>query len=165
MYRFTRKHGWLLTGILVAGVAGCHDDNEKVSYRHEPREPRHTSVNVDVAIGQPEREVIVEESPPVVVEERPAPDVVVVERHRPVVVERRRAVVVVREAPPAVIIERRPRPPVYAHLWIDGYWHHDGHRFVWAKGHYERARRGHHYTAARWTRGDRGWELHAGYWD
>lgn len=149
MYRFTRKHGCLLTGIMVAALAGCHDDNDKkVSYRRERPEPRHTNVDVDVAIGEPEPDVIVEEPPP---------DVVVVERSRPVVV--------VREAPPALIVERRPRPPAYAHIWIEGYWHHNGHKFVWKKGHFERERRGHHYVPARWTHGDHGWELREGHWE
>ncbi len=160
MRRISRKHGWLLTGIMVAWVGGCHDDDRKVTYVGERHAPRRTSVNVDVAINPPPREVVVAEPPPppVVVEEAPAPDVVVVERHAP-------RVVVVREAPPALVIERRPPPPAYAHIWIEGCWHHDGHRFVWVKGRYERERRGHHYVATRWTRGGRGWELHKGHWE
>lgn len=134
--------------------------------RDEPRETRRTNVDVDVHVGRSEPEVVEEPAEPDVIVEREGPPVVV-ERREPdvVVVERPRRVVVVREAPPAVIMERRPRPPSGAHIWIEGYWHHDGHRFVWAKGHYEQERRGHRYVQPRWVHVKGGWEFHDGRWE
>jgi hypothetical protein len=73
--------------------------------------------------------------------------------------------VVVREAPPAVIVEQRPSPPSRGHVWIDGYWHWNGHQYVWERGHwaappreravwvaprYERHEDGYWYVPGRW---------------
>jgi len=58
------------------------------------------------------------------------------------------------QAPPPprheVVHEARP-----GHVWIPGYWYWEGHRHVWAKGHWERVRPGRHWVPARWEqRGD-----------
>jgi len=132
--------------------------------RYEPRAVRHTRVDVDVAVGNPPPKVVVEPAPPDVIVEQPPP--VVVERSEPsVVVVERRPFLIVREPPPAVIIERRAPPPHGAHIWIDGYWSHDGHRFVCARGRHERAEHGRHYVPTRWAHTERGWELHPGRWE
>ena len=165
MYGLSGRNGLLLTGLAVALIVGCGDDKDKkVRYRHERPEARRTDVDVDVHVGRSQPEAVVEPEPVVVEREGPP---VVVERREPdvVVVDRPRHVVVVREAPPAVIVERRPQPPRGSCIWIEGYWHHDGHRYVWAKGRYEKERRGHHYIQPRWVHGDRGWEFHEGHWD
>ncbi len=73
--------------------------------------------------------------------------------------------VIVREAPPPVVEEQRPSPPSHGHIWIDGYWHWDGHKYVWEHGHwavpphehavwvaprYERHEQGYRYTPGQW---------------
>ncbi len=68
-----------------------------------------------------------------------------------------------REAPPPVIVERVPRVSS-GQIWIAGYYRHDGHRFVWVRGHVERARPGYRYETVRWVRTSRGYERHGGVW-
>jgi len=162
MSALRHRYVWLLTGLLFAGVAGCHDDNDrKVRYRHERPAERRT--RVDVTVNEPERravvepgesDVIVEAEPPVVIDE---PDRVIIARRRPTIV--------VHEVPPTVIVERRPPPPSRVHIWVEGHWRHDGHRFVWAQGRYEKVHRGKHYVQPRWIHTERGWALYEGHWD
>lgn len=180
-------------GLMAALCCGCHDDNDhQTEYRRERgiAEERPHRTNVDVHVETAPRDgVVLDERPDVVYDEpdavyaEPEPSETYVEREprpvyvererqprkieverRPVVVERSPSVVIVRERPPTVIVERRPPPPRYAHVWISGCWHHDGHKFVWVKGRYERARPGYRYVEPRWSHGDRGWEFHVGVW-
>jgi hypothetical protein len=73
--------------------------------------------------------------------------------------------VIVREAPPSAVREHRPDPPSRRHIWIEGYWHWDGRRYVWDPGHwavppreravwvaprYEKDKQGYRYTPGRW---------------
>jgi hypothetical protein len=39
-------------------------------------------------------------------------------------------------APPPLIVENRPPPPTFRHEWVAGHWRWNGHRYVWARGHY-----------------------------
>lgn len=104
--------------------------------------------------GEHEHRVVVEREPrPVVVEERP------------VVVERPATVIVVREAPPREIVEVMPAPPSHEHIWIAGYYIHDGHRYTWVHGHYEMPpHHGAHWEAPMWTHESDGWHHHEGHW-
>ena len=58
--------------------------------------------------------------------------------HRDVVYveERQPEYVIVREAPPPIVHERRPPPRSRGQVWIDGYWHWNGRRYVWEPGHW-----------------------------
>ena len=64
----------------------------------------------------------------------PPPTVVVAETTR------RGTAIVITEAPPPprreIIVERER--PSGAHVWIRGYWHHDGRGYLWVPGHWER---------------------------
>jgi len=75
------------------------------------------------------------------------------------------AYVVVQEPPPAIIVERRLPPPSGLHIWIDGFWHWDGHRYGWHRGHYELPPRGHAvWVAPRYERHDREYHYTPGHW-
>jgi hypothetical protein len=39
---------------------------------------------------------------------------------------------------PAPRVEYRPAPPPYPVVWVRGYWHWNGYRYVWIPGHYRR---------------------------
>jgi hypothetical protein len=73
--------------------------------------------------------------------------------------------VIVREAPPAIIVENRPPPPGQGHIWIDGYWNWNGHKYDWQRGHwavppharavwvaprYEKHEQGYRYVPGQW---------------
>lgn len=76
----------------------------------------------------------------------------------------RREVVVV-EAPPAPRAEAPPRPRA-GYVWVDGYYRHDGRRYVWVPGHWERPPRTEaRYVPGRWDRNDRGYIWIEGRWD
>jgi hypothetical protein len=171
MYKPIRTCGWLLSGLALAFLAGCHDDDKKVRYHEDRPQARHTAVNVDVAVARPERRAYVEPAEPEVIDEggpeavaEPPPPAFVLDQPPETVVVDRRPVVIVHQPPPAVIVERRPPPPPGLTVWIDGCWHVEGHRFVWARGHYEHERKGHHFEQPRWQHGRRGWEFHEGHW-
>ena len=73
------------------------------------------------------------------------------------------APVIVRVAPPAPRVEVVPAARA-GYVWAPGYWNWRGHRYVWVRGHWERARRGFVYREPRWEqRGDR-WYLDRGAW-
>ncbi len=78
--------------------------------------------------------------------------------------------VIVTEPPPPVVVETRPLPPSPGCVWIDGYWHWGGQKYVWNSGHwavpphgytrwvpprYERHEKGYRYVPGRWDRDDR----------
>ena len=55
--------------------------------------------------------------------------------------------------PPRYEVVQEVRP---GHVWIPGFWYWEGHRHVWADGHWEKARPGERWVPARWEqRGDR----------
>src|SRR5437868_10020927 len=92
--------------------------------------------------------VVTAPAPTVVVREAPRTETVVV-REAP----RAEMVVVIREAPPPprreVIVERER--PSAAHIWIAGYWRHDGRAYVWVPGHWEKPPHPHVvWVAPRW---------------
>lgn len=54
--------------------------------------------------------------------------------------------------PPRHEVLREPRA---GHVWIPGFWYWEGHRHIWAEGHWERVRPGRRWVPARWEpRGD-----------
>jgi hypothetical protein len=61
-------------------------------------------------------------------------------------------------APPPPIVEAPPPPPPSTEfVWAAGYHRWDGHRYVWAPGHYERRPRvGARWVPARWEVRGRG---------
>ena len=73
----------------------------------------------------------------------------------------------IHEAPPPLrheaIAGGRPSP---GHIWVAGYWRHDGHAYVWAAGHWERPpHEGHVWVAPRWESREGGWVLIEGRWE
>ena len=73
--------------------------------------------------------------------------------------------VIVREAPPPPVVERRPSPPSRGYIWIDGYWHWGGHKYVWERGHW--ARPPHEravWVAPRYDRHEQGYRYTPGQW-
>ncbi len=76
-------------------------------------------------------------------------------------------VLVIREAPPPLrheeIVVARPSP---YHVWVAGYWRHDGHAYLWIRGHWERPpREGFVWVAPRWEVRGGGWVFIEGRWD
>ena len=71
----------------------------------------------------------------------------------------------VRLGPPPPMYERVPPPPRPGVVWRRGYWHWDGHRYVWVQGVYVRRP----YADARWVpehyvRTAYGWRRVPGHW-
>lgn len=66
-----------------------------------------------------------------------------------------------------------PPPPRYeavpvvpsGWVWVPGYWNWNGHRYVWMRGHRERAHRGRHWVEPRWYEDHGRWRQHRGRWD
>ena len=72
--------------------------------------------------------------------------------------------ITVRFGPPPLRQEVVPVLPS-GWVWVPGYWTYNGHRYVWVRGHRERAHRGRHWVAPRWYE-DRGhWRHDRGRWD
>jgi hypothetical protein len=72
--------------------------------------------------------------------------------------------VVVRTAPPAPRHEVVPAAR-RGFEWAPGYWNWNGHRHVWVRGHWERARAGYVFHRPEWSRDDHGgWRLEHGGW-
>lgn len=76
-------------------------------------------------------------------------------------------VLVIHEPPPPLrheeILVARPSPH---HVWIAGYWRHDGHVYIWTAGHWERPpREGLVWFAPRWELRGGGWVFIPGRWD
>ena len=73
--------------------------------------------------------------------------------------------VIIEAAPPPTQVEAIPVAPYPGGVWIEGYWHWNGVRYVWYGGHYERPRPGWVWVAHRWYRGPRGrWHFVRGHW-
>jgi hypothetical protein len=73
------------------------------------------------------------------------------------------AQVIVRVAPPPPREEPAP-PPRRGMVWVAGRWDWNGRRYVWRKGHWMRARRGHRYVQDEWVERNGRWELRRGRW-
>jgi hypothetical protein len=83
----------------------------------------------------------------------------------PVEAMARDTVIVVHNAPPAPRHEVVPAAR-RGYEWAPGYWNWNGHRHVWVKGHWERARAGYVFHRPEWTRDDRGgYRLNRGGWE
>ena len=65
--------------------------------------------------------------------------------------------------PPPVRYERVP-PPRRGYVWVNGYWDVRGHKHVWHKGRWERARAGYYYVQPTWVERNNRWELQRGSW-
>jgi hypothetical protein len=73
--------------------------------------------------------------------------------------------VIVREAPPPVIVERRPPPPGQGHVWIDGYWDWNGHKYDWQRGHWAVPPHGRAvWVAPRYEKHEQGYRYMPGQW-
>jgi len=73
--------------------------------------------------------------------------------------------IVIETAPPPTQVEAVPVAPYQGAVWIEGHWHWNGVRYVWARGYYERPRVGFVWVAHRWYRGPRGrWHYVPGHW-
>jgi len=72
-------------------------------------------------------------------------------------------VIAVREAPPPLRAEVMPAPRA-GHVWVPGYWAWQGHRHVWHRGTWVRARPGFVYSSPSWTQRDGRWEFREGRW-
>jgi hypothetical protein len=82
-----------------------------------------------------------------------------------VYVEQQPEYVVVQEAPPAIIVERRSSPPSGEYIWIDGYWHWNGHQYGWQAGHWTRPPHEHAvWIAPRYERHEKGYRYIPGQW-
>ena len=74
------------------------------------------------------------------------------------------AQVVVRIAPPPPRDEPVPGPR-RGMVWVPGNWDWNGRRYVWRRGHWERARRGYRYRSHEWVENGGRWEQRRGGWD
>jgi hypothetical protein len=98
-------------------------------------------IELEVTVGYPDDYVVVERNQPgVVIVEEPAPRVVI--GHAP--------------PPPPRRVVVRPEPTCSGAIWVDGYWRHNGVRFVWVDGHWVAPRYGYRFVQPRW-------HVHAGY--
>ncbi|MBV9491171.1 MAG: YXWGXW repeat-containing protein [Verrucomicrobia bacterium] len=77
-----------------------------------------------------------------------------------------RADVYVRVAPPPAVVEPAPPPPPgVRYVWVPGYWHWNGYRWTWRKGHYTtRPRPSAAWVPAHYSRRDGGWVYVPGHW-
>lgn len=71
------------------------------------------------------------------------------------------AYTVAMEPPPPrhVVVTVRP-----GYVWVDGYWHWNGHDYVWYDGYYEPERSGHVYVQGNWQRRGGKWHWAPGHW-
>jgi hypothetical protein len=77
----------------------------------------------------------------------------------------RQGVVYINEAPPAARVEVIPAAPGPAFVWIRGYWRHNGQRYAWVPGRWERPVDGHReWVAERYVHDRNGWYLVEGHW-
>ncbi|MBW0001134.1 MAG: YXWGXW repeat-containing protein [Verrucomicrobia bacterium] len=77
-----------------------------------------------------------------------------------------RAQVFVRIGPPAPIVEPGPPPPpARGYVWVPGYWHWNGYRYVWRRGRYMYRPRGRGgWVPAHYDRRPGGWVYVPGHW-
>jgi len=73
------------------------------------------------------------------------------------------ATVIIQNAPPPPRAERVP-PSRRGYVWAPGYWDWRGHRHVWVKGGWMRARPGYSYHQPRWEQQDGKWRMDRGSW-
>ena len=72
---------------------------------------------------------------------------------------------VVETAPPPPIEEIRPPIPFGGAVWIDGYWHWSGVRFIWVGGRWSAPPSGYVWRPYRWDRREDGrWQHEHGHW-
>ena len=67
-------------------------------------------------------------------------------------------------APPAPRVEVVPRVRV-GYVWAPGDWRWGGHRYIWVRGRYIRARHGRHWVADSWEDRHGRWHYRPGHWD
>jgi hypothetical protein len=72
----------------------------------------------------------------------------------------------IRDAPPPLRHEGMTVSPSPRHVWIAGYWRHDGRAYVWVTGHWEKPPRENFvWIAPRWESREGGWVFIEGHWD
>jgi hypothetical protein len=77
----------------------------------------------------------------------------------------RAGIVYMSERPPAARVEVIPASPGRDFVWIGGYWGHNGARYNWVPGRWERPVAGHRtWVAERWAHDRNGWYLVEGHW-
>jgi hypothetical protein len=76
-------------------------------------------------------------------------------------------IVGIREAPPPLRHEEMVvARPSSLHVWIAGYWRHDGRAYVWVPGHWDRPpRQGVVWIGPRWELREGAWVFTEGRWD
>lgn len=71
----------------------------------------------------------------------------------------------VRVGPPPRVVERRPPPPGPRYVWIEGYQHWNGHRYIWVHGRWAMPPRPHAvWVRGHWVHRRRGWLWIEGHW-
>ena len=69
------------------------------------------------------------------------------------------------EAPQPVIVETAPVSPGPDYVWIDGYWHWEGHHYIWNRGHWDRPpSRYHVWVRPSYVRIEHGYRYTPGHW-
>jgi hypothetical protein len=72
---------------------------------------------------------------------------------------------IVPSAPPPVRHEVVPERPSHHHVWVGGYWHHDGETWAWRHGVWVEPPRHHvHWVAAHYKKVHGGWQYVPGHW-
>jgi hypothetical protein len=72
---------------------------------------------------------------------------------------------VVHEAPPPVRHEVVVARPSHRHVWVRGYWDHDGHAWTWRSGRWIEPPRHHaHWVSAHYRRVHGGWRYVPAHW-
>jgi hypothetical protein len=67
-------------------------------------------------------------------------------------------------APPPPIVEVRPALPFGGAVWIPGYWHWGGARYVWVGGRWSAPRPGFAWVEPRWQHAGPHWQFVPGHW-
>ena len=72
----------------------------------------------------------------------------------------------IRKAPPSkkvIVIKKGPRPHARA-IWMNGYWHWNGKKYVRKNGHWIKPRKGFVWVPGHWVHTGQGWYRIEGHW-
>jgi hypothetical protein len=73
--------------------------------------------------------------------------------------------VVVPDAPPQIIVEQPPPAPAPGYIFVEGYWHWDGHHYMWRHGRWARPPHGGAvWIGPNYERYDGHWRYERGHW-
>ncbi len=70
----------------------------------------------------------------------------------------------VESEPPPPQEEVRPAVPYEGAVWVEGYWHWNGARYLWFPGRWERPRAGYLWVPHHWIRAGAHWHYSPGPW-